>query len=343
MSRFLFIATTVAAIVTTDICRAGFSFTPLGRLPGGSLYSAAYAISADGSVVVGGSSSAAGDEAFRWTAQEGLIGIGALPADIVSAAAYGVSANGAVIIGVSVSGSGDEIAPEAFRWTDESGMGGLGFLSEIIRESWANGVSADGAVVVGYSDMPTGRQAFRWTADDGMVGLGDLLGAAFLHSEGLAVSADGNVVVGGASFALGYQAFRWTADTGMVGLGDLPDGPFSSVANAASADGSVIVGTGNSAFGAQAFLWTAHTGMLDLREYLLAGGAEGLAAWTLTNATGISADGRTIVGWGINPEGVNEAWVATVPEPSTLILLTLGGACLIGTAPWRRRPVTTPS
>jgi len=42
-----------------------FSFSGLGDLPGGSVYSGANGISADGSVVVGASESASGLEAFR--------------------------------------------------------------------------------------------------------------------------------------------------------------------------------------------------------------------------------------------------------------------------------------
>ena len=56
------------------------SFMPLGSLPsGGIFYSDAADVSADGSVVVGGSFSASGREAFRWTASTGMVGLGDLP------------------------------------------------------------------------------------------------------------------------------------------------------------------------------------------------------------------------------------------------------------------------
>ena len=53
-----------------------------------------------------------------------------------------------------------------------------------------------------------------------------------------------------------------------------------------------------------------------------------LTGWALKSATGISADGLTIVGTGTNPVGFDEGWIATIPEPSTLLLLGLGGLLL---------------
>src|SRR6185295_16388233 len=37
------------------------------------------------------------------------------------------------------------------------------------------------------------------------------------------------------------------------------------------------------------------------------------SGWKLTAATGMSADGYTICGLGINPEGKQEGWVAVMP------------------------------
>ena len=100
----------------------------------------------------------------------------------------------------------------------------------------------------------------------------------------------------------------------MAGLGDLPGGNFSSsVAFSTSADGSVVVGISNGSTTPQAFRWDATTGMLDLKEILIDQGLD-LTGWTLSFASGISADGRTIVGRGINPDGFWEAFITTLND-----------------------------
>ena len=57
----------------------GASFLGLGDLPGGEYRSDATAVSANGKVVVGQSDSALGQEGFRWTRSDGMVGLGDLP------------------------------------------------------------------------------------------------------------------------------------------------------------------------------------------------------------------------------------------------------------------------
>ena len=59
-----------------------------------------------------------------------------------------------------------------------------------------------------------------------------------------------------------------------------------------------------------------------------------LDGWELQSARGISANGLVIAGQGINPDGEYEAWIATLPEPSTGVLVSLG---LLGFALVRSR------
>ena len=82
--------------------------TGLGDLPGGQIASFATAVSADGSVVVGESSSAASDccgEAFRWSVETGMMPLGDLPGgfDHFQSSAQGVSADGSVVVGIGSS------------------------------------------------------------------------------------------------------------------------------------------------------------------------------------------------------------------------------------------------
>jgi probable HAF family extracellular repeat protein len=305
---------------------AAASLTPLGDLPGGDFASDARGVSGDGSVVVGFSSSEnsqnspLGYEAFRWTASGGMVGLSGPSGTPVESAAAGVSADGSVVVGLSSSENApnNDALREALRWTAGSGMVGLGDLPGGNFHSDARGVSADGSVVVGYSHSTLGNQAFRWTSDGGMVGLGGGIASG--------VSSDGSVIVGQRDSASGLEAFRWTSSGGMVGLGVLPGDDYSG-ANGVSADGSVIVGYGGTALGYdEAFRWTSGGGMERLWDVLVANGVNPAAAgWTnLALATGVSADGNTIVGTGFR-NGNTEAFVAvldTVPEPSSLVLLT---------------------
>jgi probable HAF family extracellular repeat protein len=159
-------------------------------------------------------------------------------------------------------------------------------------------------------------------------GLGDLPGGQF-SSKAYGISADGSVVVGYGHSSSGIEAFRWTSATGFTGLGDLPGGEFVSLALAVFANGSVVVGTSySSSSDYDAFYWTAAGGIQSLKDILTNCGPD-LTGWTLRRATGVSADGLTIVGYGINPQGDTEAWIAIIPEPATILLFSLGGLALM--------------
>ena len=123
-----------------------------------------------------------------------------------------------------------------------------------------------------------------------------------------------------------------------MGLGFLPGGVDSS-AFGVSADGSVLVGQGTSSSGVEAFVWDETNGMRALIQ-ILADQSIDMTGWNLARANGISADGLTIVGYGTNPLGFNEAWIATIPEPGTALAVPALGlpekfvlaSCLIGFA-----------
>jgi uncharacterized membrane protein len=229
-------------------------------------------------------------------------------------------------------------------------MVGLGFLPYGVpgSSSYATGVSSDGAIAVGRSVTPSGQsQAVMWSGTDAPVGLGFLPSTGASDSQAYAVSADGLTIVGSSLRGIGTingspyaqtEAFRWTAGTGMVGLGDLPGGTLLSEALAVSGDGSVIVGFGqdDSAPFQHAVIWTDSNGPERLLDVLVARGAAGLEGWQLLTATGVSADGRWVIGAGLK-DGKTSAFLAdlaVVPLPNGLVLL-LGPLALL--AGLRRR------
>ncbi|MFM6406406.1 MAG: hypothetical protein ACKPGT_17775, partial [Microcystis sp.] len=119
------------------------------------------------------------------------------------------------------------------------------------------------------------------------------------------------------------EAFRWTQAGGMVGLGVLSGG-IASYANGVSADGSVVVGySATDPFtGAEAFIWNSTQGMRSLQQVLTNDYGLDLTGWSLNRANAISADGLTVVGFGTNPNGLTEAWIARldgepVSQPGT--------------------------
>ncbi|MDQ2987191.1 MAG: PEP-CTERM sorting domain-containing protein [Armatimonadota bacterium] len=335
-------------VLPAAVAQAG-SFHQLGFL-GQNGPSIAYGISADGNTVVGSSISNAGEEAFRWTRTGGMRTLGDFPGGYVASWAYAVNNDGTIIVG----GSDDGGAPEegaGFRWTLATGLVHIGNLGGPSTYSPAYAVSDNGNVIAGISQNPTwDTEAFRWTAAGGMQGLGYLnSGSHFSKATGM--TPDGNTVVGFAPGGYYYQAFRWTPLTGMQVIPNLDTASAisrngqivvgmssgtaarwngfatvilftttqgSSQATACSADGSVVVGVANydpQSSSARAFVWDETHGMRTVEEVAALAGIN-MHGFQATWATGISADGKVICGWGFSQTN-QEAWVLNLrKEPS---------------------------
>jgi len=296
----------------------------LGWLPGGD-FGLARSVSADDSVIVGFGKTTGGYEVFRWTVEDGIVGLGDLSHGYPNSRTGAVSGDGRVVVGYG-NGMLGTLRGTAFRWTASTGMVALGELPGGYNFSVARAVSYDGSVIAGASCSDAGREAVVF--EDGPQVIGNL-GGSTPCDEVYSMSADGSVMVGQAASPAGPQAYRWTAEDGMVGLGDLPGGTFDSSANDVSADGAVIVGGAWDDSGPCPMIWDEVHGMRNLQEVLVNDFGLNLTGWDLGAARGVSADGRTIVGWGDNPAGHCEAWIATIPEPASAALLLLGAVGLV--------------
>ena len=259
------------------------TMTDLGLLSGAD-YSDVYAISADGSVVVGQSgtgtlSSQTTTRAFKYS-NGTMIDLGTLSSGN-KAAATGVSSNGSVIVGYGNITNGGTIY-HAFKYSGST-MTDLGTLGGI--NSYAQSVSSDGLVIVGGASTASASHAFKYVGstmtDLGTLGTGD-------YSEAYGASNDGSVIVGYSYITSGFggtiHAFKYTGTT-MTDIGTL--GGTHSEANNVSADGNVIIGysqtTGNVASHAFKYIGTS---MTDL----------GTLGGSSSYAYGVSSDGSVIVG-----------------------------------------------
>jgi hypothetical protein len=139
-------------------------------------------------------------------------------------------------------------------------------------------------------------------AQDFSAGGALIVGTSSLHAEGVDPIGDPG--------PLFRTAFTYSAAAGVVRLADLAGGEQESGAYAISDDGSVIAGFGSDAEGQHAVVWLAGAAY-ELRELL----ADALpAGWRPQEVRDLSADGRVLVGNGLNPQGAPEGFVAILPR-----------------------------
>jgi len=203
--------------------------------------------------------------------------------------------------------------------------------------SRARDISDDGSRIVGWGDRDTEHRGLVWTnqvvsaissfdplyfnavTPDGSVYGGKIvsdpmiyttsstqLGLLNGYSDGelLGLTASGSTRGVGFLVGMSDRAVRWTLGGDAIDLGTLSG---ASRALAVSADGSIVVGTS----GSQAFIWDSENGIRSLATVLDDAGVN-LSNWVLQSATGVSANGKTIAGYGTHG-GTTEAFVAVMP------------------------------
>ena len=250
--------------------------TLLESLPGGPVSSEfALGILPDGSVAVGGSWSANGDEATVWPK-------GAAPYGLLNAhpttKAFGAQqiASPDVIVGYATVTGG---VTQAFLYKNGV-MNALGSLPGGKNDSTGVNISADGSVVVGDASSSISGQyweAYFWTDRTGMVGLGHFPTApAAKTSVANAVTDDGWRIVGQSSHTSALNCF---------GSNDTP----------------------------HAFVWDPIAGMQSLHDILEEEQGLVIVDYTLYLAVDCSSDGTYIVGEAINiPECRLEGYRAKI-------------------------------
>ncbi len=263
----------------------------------------AYAISADGSLIIGSEISGS-TKAVRW----GAGGSSLTDQMYHGGECFALSRDGKFAAGYDEFGSGRNYRPHrAIRFSDKDKVEYIdtpaaGLTAPTNSESL--GINTDGSVVVGWAVIGGAQRAFRWDANTNMVALTTGAGVAF------GVSGDGSVVVGDFVVGTTRHAFRWTASTGLVDLGTLPGG-LRSAAYAISTDGTTIIGMSQTSTADQrAFIWRADLGMQDLNVVLAGSLPEGLR---LTEARSLNSTGTVIGGGSRNATGGVEAWVVKMP------------------------------
>jgi probable HAF family extracellular repeat protein len=255
---------------TKETGMEGIGFLDNMTQPPSDFGSWAWDISEDGNVIAGYSPNSEWDkaEAFRWTEDEGMIGLGHLiggESDPYSEA-MGTNIDGTVIVGMSWDGEsqGDN---KAFYWTEDGGMINLGTLGG--KHSTAYDVSPDGSVAVGEAATGEGAfnvEAFRWTVETGIEPLGFLPGGSDNNSVAYSASNYGKMIVGFGKGSSGFQAFIWTEDNGMQYLAEVLETDYGldltgwdlTIACSVSLGGHYIVGKGIGPNGSEA--WMAFLG-----------------------------------------------------------------------------------
>ena len=226
------------------------------------------------------------------------------PCDSSLSQATGVNRDGQTVVGFAWSGC---TSARAFRWQESGGMVDLGSTVQG-RSSRALGVSADGMIVVGDQTTAEGfNQGARWAGgrQELMTGPEGPAGSA------MAANHDGSIVVGRvcvpASGRVGDQsAWIWKAQGGLTCLSAprrlVSPGPAIIVEAAATSDDGQMIGGSQNVGGSadsNAVLWIGGQPTY-LKEFLQANGLpNAFRTWINTGTiTGISPDGRVLVGWG---------------------------------------------
>lgn len=199
-------------------------------------------------------------------------------------------------IAVGISGDGETVVGNlqnghAGAWTQSGGVQELPTFSGWSGNHWAIDSNTDGTVLVGtgYDDdsqnVNFGIQAALWE-NAVLQGLGWIFNcSSFCNSLAYAISRNSTTIVGDYRFNQSYGAFRGDAD----GIASIP----LRGARGVSDSGAIVVGKSTSGFAAYWQTTPQPLGTVNIIPPIPGVGPT-------TCATGVSANGQTIVGYGGN-------------------------------------------
>ena len=253
----------------------------------------------DGTMVVGGRT--------RWTAPSTILTL-TFPGPEWDGIVSKISGNGTTMLGDANDGGGDA----GFMWKAPGftplttpGLPGAG-------ETDANAVSDDGAIAVGRSRMfmPVVIGTPIWWPTTAGAVANALSVPAGASGSASAISGNGLVAVGSAGGPVRWSGVGFPTRLSLQLLSS--SGTPSGGGNAVSFDGAVIVGSSStSATTTEAVLWNATGAIQRIADILTASGVS-LTGWTLTSATDVSSNGKTVIGNG-TLNGVAKTWIARLP------------------------------
>jgi probable HAF family extracellular repeat protein len=326
-------------------CLVSYTLTDLGTLSGYTYSCRAEDINNNGQIVgYCFNSLYESSHGFLWQSGSGIQDIGTLGP---SCAALGINNYGQVV-GSSTKVDGNNYA---FLWQRGIGMQDLGY-------GYATGINDSGQVAgypgfiwhqssgmqyVGISNLtginksgqvagwgpkssnPQIYDAYIWQSNTGLEDIGGLPGGQRNYTTDI---NDLGQVVGYSQGSIVTHAFLWQSGTGMEDLGSLGG---TSNAMGINNNGQVVGQSTDTRGKFCAFLWQSAGGMVDLNSLI-----DASSGWRLCQANAINDNGW-IVGWGVNPNHVERAFLLTpIPEPSTLALLSIGVIGMLAHT-WRRR------
>jgi probable HAF family extracellular repeat protein len=228
-----------------------------------------------------------------------------------------IAAQENVIVGTGELASGPGSPAIVWRNGVATGLSNLLAAKPI---SIAEGVSGDGRTVVGASIYDPNNQTYKavnWQGNT--ITPLPFLNTGDNQSFATAANADGSVIVGQSGYLnTSFAAVRWVNGT-PSSLGG-PDGGIPTNVSV-SANGLVVAGYFlNNSYGA--FRWTPADGYQNLQLLLNAAGVS-TTGWKLQNVTSfsVSGNGSTFAGSGIDPNGCEQAFIARLPLPASLVTM----------------------